>query len=212
MKIYIQLITGLLLGCLLLGSQTLSAQSTESEKTPIKIRLDVFNKDNLMGFDVGSLQVYDPVSLRPGASLSAEFTWKQKNNRRMYSSALLGANFSPYNERHYYVGSITGMEYLIKQKFIIAPILGFQAGLVQTRDVQYQYNGEIWEPIDYAGRTFFRGTGQLGLDLGYRLNVADRPVDLLLNGSAYMGGPYLDGPEFILWMWQSVGVGVRVGL
>lgn len=181
----------------------------DTKKSKIHLRADLIHQDNLFTLDFGALGVYDKVTLRPGISLSLEYDWINKKFFRFYSSVKTGFQNNPYEERFVTIGSNTGIEFLAFKRLLIAPRGGLDYNFVKPTDIRYEYDGDKWVVSKNLDPVFSRITASVGLDLGYRIRKGYKPIDLLINGTATIGGPYIKD-SVPIWAWKSLGLGLRM--
>ncbi|MEL6538381.1 MAG: hypothetical protein AAFQ98_23370, partial [Bacteroidota bacterium] len=80
--------------------------------------------------------------------------------------------------------------------------------IIESSDIQYTHNGDIWEPVQGSSRTYPALFWAPRVDVGYRIKQGEQPIDVLIQGDISAN---INDEIFVL-PYYSIGVGIRVGL
>ncbi|HAA14873.1 MAG TPA: hypothetical protein DCE41_25560 [Cytophagales bacterium] len=185
-----------------------AGQSYEIPESKWAITPKVSHQDLLVEFSLGQLGVVHNVAVRPQYGLEVQHFLSKRDHSTTFFSAQGSFYNNLYHDRWYTVMLGMGVENRYFDRLLVALQTRSGVGLITSSDIQYTFNGEVWEPTRGDGMGYLALFWAPRLDVGYRLKTGPRPVDILLQGDISAN---INDRIFVL-PYYSVGVGVRVGL
>lgn len=198
------------IGFVLIGAMICSTFATaqETDKVPGRwaLQLSLQHRDLAGEENIGQLQTFHEVAIRPVYSLEGQYFFRHKKpHKRSFVSGQLSWYNNLYLERWLSVQAGLGIEFSFLK--VMYGSIRLDAGLSHVKGTAPEYVLEdgIWVTTQNTTPGFVAFQLSPRVDLGARILEGAHPLDVFLTAS----GTLLGHPEYGLLPFYSVGGGVR---